>query len=113
MILNINQIIKKFAHSPKDTDDLVFIKGLILRVSLTCSICGLLWSLLYFKIFGLGITAFLPLIFIAIVGSAILISHRLADHRPLVYVQLISITWISALIQWSIGSMDHSGLVIA
>jgi class 3 adenylate cyclase len=27
--------------------------------------------------------------------------------------QLFCITWISALIQWSIGSIDHSGLVIA
>ena len=36
----------------------------------------------------------------------------MADHRPLVYTQLACITWITALIQWSIGSMDHSGLVI-
>ncbi len=55
----------------------------------------------------------LPLSFVVIVGAAIVLAHRMADHRPLIYAQLFCITWISALIQWSIGSMDQSGLVIA
>jgi class 3 adenylate cyclase len=68
---------------------------------------------MYYVVFGMGLTMILPLCFVVIVGSVIIISHRIADHRPLIYAQLICITWISALIQWSIGSMDQSGLVIA
>jgi class 3 adenylate cyclase len=103
----------KFAHRSDDTEELAFIKQLIFLVSLSCCVCGLLWSFLYCIVFGWGLTAVLPLSFVVIVGSAMLISHRQADHRLLVYAQLFCITWISALIQWSIGSIDHSGLVIA
>lgn len=113
MMSKFIQITKKFAQRPDDTEEVTFIKQLILLVSLTCCFCGLLWSLLYFIVFGFGLTVILPLSFVVIVGSAILISHQLADHRPLVYTQLACITWISALLQWSIGSMDNSGLVIA
>ena len=48
-----------------------------------------------------------------IVGTTIFIAHRTKNHLPLIYVQLFCITWISAFLQWSIGSMEHSGLVIA
>lgn len=113
MMSKFIQITKKFAQRPDDTEEVTFIKQLILLVSLTCCFCGLSWGLLYFIVFGFGLTVILPLSFVVIVGSAILISHQLADHRPLVYTQLACITWISALLQWSIGSMDNSGLVIA
>ena len=107
------QITKNYAYRSGDTEEIAFIKQLILMISLSCCFFGLLWSLLYTTVFGFGLTALLPLSFVVIVGSAILISNRLADHRPLVYTQLACITWISALIQWSIGSIDSSGLVIA
>jgi len=107
------QITKKYAHRSGDTEEITFVKQLILMISLSCCFFGLLWCLLYTFVFGFGLTALLPLSFVVIVGSAILISNQLADHRPLVYTQLACITWISALIQWSIGSMDASGLVIA
>lgn len=103
---------KKFAYRSDDTEEIAFIKQLILMISLSCCFFGLLWSLLYTTVFGFGLTALLPISFVVIVGSAILISNQRADHRPLVYTQLACITWISALIQWSIGSMDSSGLVI-
>ncbi len=107
------QLTKKYASRADDTEEIAFLKQLILVVALSCCVCGLLWSLLYTIVFGFGLTALLPLFFVVIVGSTILITNQLADHRLLVYTQLACITWISALIQWSIGSMDHSGLVIA
>ena len=106
-------VLKKFAHRPNDTDDLSFRKVLVLVIALSCCMCGLIWSLIYYVVFGFGLTAILPFSFVIIVGSVILISHLIADHRPLIYAQLACITWISALIQWSIGSIDKSGLVIA
>ncbi len=109
----IIQFTKKYAFRSDDTEEIASSKQLILLVSLCCCLCGLLWSLLYVVIFGFGLTAILPLSFIVFVGIAIVVSHHLRDHRLLIYTQLACITWISALIQWSIGSMDHSGLVIA
>lgn len=109
----INQIVNGFASRPEDSTDLAFEKKLILLIALTCCGFGLIWSLLYYSIFGLGLTMALPFSFTVIVGATIWISHWRADHLPLIYAQLICITWISALIQWSIGSMDQSGIVIA
>jgi len=109
----IIHIFRGFARRPDDTDDVALKKMLILGVALCCSGCGLVWSLSYYIVFGFGAISMLPLAFTVIVGSMIFISNGLADHRPLVYTQLICITWISALVQWSIGSIEHSGLVIA
>lgn len=67
---------------------------------------------MYYAVFGIGITMLLPLGFVLIVGSAIPVSHMMRDERPLLYAQLACITWISALLQWSIGSLENSGLVI-
>ena len=109
----ITQRLRGFAHDPEDSQDVAFAKLFALIVALSCSTCGLGWSAMYYAVFGLGLTTILPLGFVLIVGTAIIISHRIADHRPLIYAQLTCITWISAFIQWSIGSMEHSGLVIA
>lgn len=105
--------LRGFARIPGETEDAAFKKILILLIALSCSAFGLIWSLIYFTVFGFGLTMILPLAFTVIVGIMIIISNSIADHRPLIYTQLICITWISALIQWSIGSMDGSGLVIA
>ena len=45
--------------------------------------------------------------------SAIFISHAASNYKILVYSQLGCITWISAFIQWSLGSIHDSGFVIA
>lgn len=109
----ISHWFRGFASRPGDSSDVAFTKMLILIIALSCSACGLAWSAVYFAIFGFGLTMILPLFFVVIVGATIVISHRIANHRPLIYAQLFCITWISALIQWSIGSMDQSGVVIA
>lgn len=104
--------LKNFAHHPDDTRDMAFQKFLILLIAASCSLLGSIWSLMYYFIFGFGLTMMLPFCFTLIVGSSIFISHSIKDHRPVLYAQLTCITWISALIQWSIGSMDGAGVVI-
>lgn len=109
----LKESIKNFAHKAGDTDNQSFMKGFILAIALSCSFFGIIWSLIYYIVFGFGLTMLLPLLFVVIIGVVIIFSHQIADHRPLIYAQLACITWISALIQWSIGSMHYSGLVIA
>jgi signal transduction histidine kinase len=103
---------KGFAQQPGDTDEVAFSKRLVLVVAMTCCICGMLWGLLYGAVFGVGVVMALALAFVAIVGGAIVVSARLADHRPLIYAQIVCIMWVPALIQWCIGSAFDSGLVI-
>lgn len=104
--------LQSFAHQPEDTEDVTLSKKLILNIAISCCVCGLLWSGIYYSIFGVGLTMALPLVFVVIVGISILISYRIKDHRLLIYAELICITFIPVLMQWSIGSMDESGVVI-
>ncbi len=103
----------RFAAHEGDSTELTFTKALIAVVASTCSLCGLLWGLMYYLVFGLGITAALPLLFTLLVGSSIFVAHALGNYKILVVTQIICVTWITAMIQWSIGSLDRSGMVLA
>jgi hypothetical protein len=109
----LRDLFNQFASKEDDTPGDTFMKFLTLSVSVCCCICGALWFLLYWKIFGLGLTAYLPLSFVIIVGASIVLAHVLKNHKILAFSQVFCITWISALISWSIGSIENSGLVIA
>ena len=110
--MTVRSLVFGFARRPSDTEEVAFNKALLFVVALSCCACGLVWAALYSAVFGVGLTMALPLAFVGIVGSAIALSALMRDGRPLAYAQLMCITWISALIQWSIGSATDSGLVI-
>jgi len=82
-------------------------------VAIVCCLCGLLWSAMYYYIFGLGLTMFLPLLFVVIVSSALIISIGKCNFTYVIYALIACITWISAFIQWSIGDIHESGLVVS
>ena len=109
----LQNILNRFAYNPSDSTETRFSKNLILIVAVSCSLCGIMWGYLYYMFLGVGLTMILPLVFVAIVGCTIPLSHWKRDHTPLIYAQLICITWITAGIQWSLGSMNDSGIVIA
>ncbi len=109
----IANILHRFAWRASDSDEIRFEKLLILIIALSCCGCGVVWSIMYAVVFGLGLTMALPLAFVVIVGAAIVLSAIRRDHRLLVTAQLTCITWITALIGWSIGSLHESGLVLA
>ena len=105
--------LKNFAKEEGDSHELAFRKLLILLIASMCSLCGIAWSALYYFVFGFGVIASLPISFTFIVGTTIIISHYSRNYKLLVLVQLTCITWISALIQWTIGGIDQSGFVTA
>ena len=105
--------LKNFAKEEGDSQELAFRKLLILLIASMCSLCGIAWSALYYFVFGFGVIASLPISFTFIVGTTIIISHYSRNYKLLVLVQLTCITWISALIQWTIGGIDQSGFVTA
>jgi signal transduction histidine kinase len=110
--MTLRQRISTFAHQPGDTAETSFKKSLILIVALLCCACGLVWSATYAVVFGASVVTALPLVFVAIVGSAIVVSARRGSHLPVVYAQLTCIMCVTAVIQWTIGSAAGSGLVI-
>ena len=68
---------------------------------------------MYLVVFGIGLTAALPLAFAVIVGSAFIASHITRDHRIAVYVQIVCIIYIPTFIQWSTGGAFDAGFVMA
>jgi class 3 adenylate cyclase len=105
--------LKRFAKVEGDSTELGFQKLLILFVASTCCLCGIVWSSLYLFVFGPGFIALLPILFTILVGSALVVAHITRQYKIAVYAQLFCITWITALIEWSIGSFDNSGFVVA
>ena len=109
----MKKLINKYSYNAWDSEELRLTKSLVIIVAASCSLCGLVWAGFYTYFLGFGLTAKIPLVFVAIVVSSIFISHFIGNYKLLVYAQLACITWISALIQWSLGSINDSGFVIA
>ena len=101
-----------FAHDPLDSDEVRQAKLAILVVAGSCSLCGCIWTAMYALLFGWCLTTALPAAFVAIVGSALLISHYTKNHYWAVYAQIVCIMYITAGIQWSIGGVFDSGFVL-
>ena len=99
-------------HATKTSDDIAFERKLIRIIAVACCACGMVWSAIYWAVFGFGVTMALPIIFVIVVGSSIVLSYRRGDYKPLVYAQLSCITWVPTLMQWSIGSTVESGLLV-
>lgn len=102
-----------FAYDPDDTAEVRSEKLAAFIVAGSCCVAGVAWTVMYVVIFGWGLTAALPLIFVVLVGGALIVSQVLKDHRPVVYTQIVSIMYVTALIQWSIGGAFESGFVLA
>ena len=102
-----------FAYDPRDTDSTRLEKFTIFLVALSCSVAGLLWTAMYYYVFGFGLVAMLPFSFVVVVGSSLAVSHFTRNHHPLVYIQIICIIYITTFIQWSIGGVFESGFVLA
>ncbi len=106
------RLLSSFAHDPSDTTEIRIEKLTALLVAGSCCIAGVIWSLMYLGIFGPGLVAALPLSFVLVVGPALIVSHLSRNHFFAVYAQVICIIFISTFLQWSIGDLFASGIVI-
>ena len=101
-----------FAYHPEDTAEIRLEKFTIFLVAGACCIAGGVWTAMYYSIFSWGLTTALPLSFVIIVGTALVISHYSKNHKIAIYTQIISIMYITAFIQWSLGGVFDSGFVM-
>lgn len=102
----------KFAYSATDTDEIRLEKLAILLLSTLCSTAGVVWALMYLVIFGWEPVVLLPVSFVVIVGSTLVYAHVSKKHYPLIYAQIICIMYVPALIQWTVGGLFDSGIVL-
>lgn len=102
-----------FARNPADTAEVTVEKYAAFIVAASSCAAGLVWTGMYWTVFGWGLTTALPLVFVLIVGAALVVAHVQRDHRYAVYAQIICIIYITTFIQWSIGGVFDSGFVLA
>ncbi len=107
------KLLEKFAYDIADDSDLRQEKIAALLIAGSCCIAGCIWTLMYYFIFGMGLTTFLPFLFVVIVGTCIVIAHLRKNHLWAVYSQIVCIIYITSFIQWSIGGVFDSGFVMA
>ncbi len=101
-----------FAYKSSDSEEIRLEKLATLLVAGSCTLAGMVWTALYYFTFSWGLTAFLPAIFVIVVGSALVISHLSRNHYYAIYAQIVCIIYITTLIQWSIGGVFDSGFVL-
>lgn len=104
-------IIKTFAYHPQDNDEIRLEKSSIFLVAGICTLAGLVWTAMYYLVFGWNLVTVLPLCFSLIVGTALAISHITKNHNYAIYAQIICILYITTIIQWVIGAVYDSGIV--
>ncbi len=108
----IRQASTGFAGDPNDTGDIRSQKLAVLLIAGSCSVAGIVWFSMYLAIFGWHLATWLPLVFTIVVGTALLLAHRLRNHYIAVYAQIVSIIGITFAIQWIVGGLFDSGLVL-
>ncbi|NND84769.1 MAG: adenylate/guanylate cyclase domain-containing protein [Acidimicrobiia bacterium] len=107
------QRLRGFAAVEGDSEDITSEKVAALIVAGACTAAGVLWTLMYFVVFGWGLTTALPAGFVLAVGLALVISHVTGNHRIVVVAQIVCIMGITTAIQLSIGGLADSGFVMA
>lgn len=104
---------ERFAFDAADSDEVRMEKRAIFIAASACSAAGVVWSAMYYPIFGWRLATALPLTFTVIVGASLLVSHVTKNHRPAVWAEILCIIYITAGIQWDVGSLMDTGYVQA
>ena len=108
----MNKLKLFFAFDPNDPEEIRLEKFAVFLVAGSTTIAGSIWAVMYYFIFGRGLTSLLAASFSIIVGGALFISHKSKNHRYAIYAQIICIIYFTTFIQWSIGGVFDSGVVL-
>jgi adenylate cyclase len=103
----------KFAARADETDDSRAEKNAIFLAAISCCGAGMVWSAMYYVVFGAVLTTALPLVFVVLVGSALIWSHVTGNYRYAITAQIACIIGVTTALQWSIGGLYDSGFVMA
>ena len=105
-------ISNRFAFREGDPAPLRVDKTAIFIVASATTVAGIVWTLMYWSLFGWGLTTALPFAFVMIVSLSLLTSHLSGNHLITIYAHIFCIIYIPSFIQWSIGGVFDSGLVL-
>ena len=77
-----------FAYEPLHTDSIRLEKFTIFLVAVSCCVAAVVWTAMYYYVFGFGLVTTLPFLFFAIVALWLIVCHFIRNHQPLVYIQI-------------------------
>lgn len=104
--------LSQFAYDENDSETVRLEKLAILLISGSCIAAGCVWAAMYFFLFGWGLVTALPILFVLIVSFSLFGSHIRKNIRFAIYTQIVCIIYIPSFVQWGIGGLYDSGLVI-
>lgn len=105
------QYAKKYAFDPDDSADLAFQKQLLAIICSFLVLCGVVWWLMWFLIFGWVIPTYAAGLFGIMVFVMLFVSHYAKNHLLLVHSTFFGTMIVPVVCQWSIGHL-HGGLII-
>ena len=82
-------MISGFAFVAGESEEERRAKNTIFLVAGSCCFFGVIWSAMYYWIFGWGLTAALPLGYAILVGASISASHASRNISWAIYAQII------------------------
>jgi class 3 adenylate cyclase len=103
--------LKKIGVSPDDSSQLRLKKFTLLLITMCCCIAAPIWSYSYY-LMGLGISAAIPLIYMAVMVPGIIIFAYTKNERLLLNMQLASIFLCPVVMQWLAGGYLKGGVII-
>ena len=80
-------------------------------ISSTCTVAGFFWAGIY-AFFGMYKAMYLPTIFSLTVGTALVLYKIFDFYKILLYTQLLMILIIPTLLQWVLGGIHNSWIVM-
>lgn len=102
-----------FVARANETDDTRAEKNAIILVAVSCCVAGLVWSAMYYLVFGAVLATVLPLIFVILVGGALIWSQATGNYRYAITAQIALIIGVTTAFQWAVGGLYNSGFVMA
>ncbi len=104
---------KRFAYNEHDSPDLAFQKELLAIISSFLVLCGVVWWLMWYLIFGWSIPTVAAGLFGIMVFVMMIVSHVTKKHLLLVHAAFFGTIIVPVTCQWALGSMHNSGMIIA
>ena len=104
---------KLYAHKKEDSTDLAFQKQLLVIICSVLFLCGIVWWLMWYLIFGWSIPAIAAGLFGIMVLVMIIVSHHAKNHLLLVHSVFLGTIVVPVTCQWALGSLHESGMIIA
>lgn len=101
---------KLYAYNKSDSNDLKSQKQLLAIIGFFLFWCGVIWWLMWYLIYGWCIPTVAAGLFGIMVLIMMIVTHIVKNHKIFVHSVFLGTFIVPLVCQWSIGTLDHSGM---